>query len=262
MVQRYAVAVEYNGRSFSGWQSQREEEVLTVQEALESALSNVANHAVKVNCAGRTDAGVHASHQIAHFESTSLRTPYQWLRGTNANLPKTVRLRWVSPVATDFHARFSATARRYQYHIYNDPVAPAIFSGLYTWQSLPLDDQLMHSTAQCMLGEHDFSSFRAAGCQSKSPQRRIHSLTVFRRDRLVIIDVKANAFLQHMVRNIAGVLMAVGTGKEQASWVETVLQAQDRKQGGVTADPDGLYFVGVDYPEKHELPSLQSLLSV
>lgn len=261
MLQRIALAVEYNGQLFSGWQSQREAHVPTVQEALQKALSQVANHPVTVVCAGRTDAGVHALHQVVHFDSEAQRTPYQWLRGTNANLPRSVRVRWVQPVSDEFHARFSATARRYQYHIYNEPVAPAIYYGLYSWESTPLDAELMHEAGQCLLGEHDFSSFRAAGCQSRSPQRNLLHLKVFRRDNIVVIDVKANAFLQHMVRNIAGVLMAVGSGKIGSEWVSEVLAARDRTQGGVTAEPDGLFFVGVDYPESFGLPGLESLLT-
>jgi tRNA pseudouridine38-40 synthase len=261
VTQRVALAVEYNGHSFSGWQSQREEHVPTVQEALQKALSQVANHPVSVVCAGRTDAGVHATHQVVHFDTVAERSPYQWLRGTNANLPRSVRVRWVQPVAEHFHARFSATARRYQYHIYNDAVAPAIFHGLYSWETAVLDAALMHEAGQCLLGEQDFSSFRAAGCQSRSPMRNLHHLKVFRRDKLVVIDVKANAFLQHMVRNIAGVLIAVGNGKADAAWVAEVLAVKDRTLGGVTADPDGLFFVGVDYPDEFGLPGLETLLT-
>ena len=226
-----------------------------MQTFVEKALSAVANQAVAVFCAGRTDAGVHGTGQVIHFDSEANRDPAQWLRGANTNLPRDIRLRWVQPVAPDFHARFSATSRRYTYCIDNRLVAPGVFFGLHSWYGRPLDALLMHTEAQCLIGEHDFSSFRAAGCQSKSPVRNINCLAVRREGHMLILDIEANAFLQHMVRNIAGVLMAVGCKKQAPGWVASVLAARNRCDGGVTAPPHGLYLVGVGYPDKYALPA-------
>lgn len=256
--QRLALAVEYNGGEFFGWQSQKDPLTPGVQDALEKALSTVANQSIKVACAGRTDTGVHATHQVVHFDSEAQRTPRQWRLGCNANLPKGVKVRWAHVVGEDFHARFSATARRYVYCIDNQASAPAIFHGQLTWCRNPLNADLMHAEAQALVGEHDFSSFRAAGCQAKTPHRDLQEIIVRREKHIVSIEVQANAFLQHMVRNIAGVLMAVGSGRRPPGWCLDVLKACDRRQGGVTAPPDGLYFVGVKYPEEHELPSLSA----
>ncbi len=252
---RIAAVVEYNGAAFFGWQRQIDPHTPGVQNAVEQAISRVANHGVGVICAGRTDTGVHATHQVIHFDSAAQREPRQWLLGVNANLPAHVRLRTVTPMTSDFHARFSAQSRRYSYCIDNRPVKPGIFSGLHSWCRLPLDHELMHHEAQVLLGEHDFSAYRAAGCQAKTPNRRVLSVSVRRQAHLVMIEICANAFLQHMVRNIAGVLMAVGCGERPAGWARAVLEAADRTQGGVTATPDGLYLVGVDYPDRFKLPS-------
>ncbi len=194
-----------------------------------------------------------------HFDSPAQRSSFQWLRGANANLPRNIRLRWVKAVNPSFHARFSALARRYTYCIDNRAVAPGVFYGMHSWYSRPLDAELMQSESACLLGEHDFSSFRAAGCQSKSPVRCITSLTVRREKHMVLLDIEANAFLQHMVRNITGVLMAVGSGQQNVGWVQSVLDAKNRCDGGVTAPPHGLYLVGVTYPAEYDLPQSASL---
>lgn len=228
----------------------------TVQHALEHALARVAAHPVRTICAGRTDTGVHATAQIAHFDTSVERSPHQWLRGANTYLPKDIRLRWVQPVSHEFHARFSAVARRYRYFILNRPVKPAIFSGQQTHVHTPLDVNLMRAEADYLVGEHDFTSYRAVACQAKSPVRHIEYLRVVRSNNLIMLDIKANAFLQHMVRNIAGVLIAVGSGKETPGWAQMVLEARDRCVGGVTATPDGLYLVQVDYPSEFGLPEL------
>lgn len=253
--QRIAAIVEYNGSQFFGWQRQIDQQTPGVQNAVEQALSRVANQQISVICAGRTDTGVHATHQVIHFDSTAQRTPRQWLLGVNANLPAHIRLRSVTPVAADFHARFSAQSRRYVYCIDNRAVKPGIFAGLHSWCRLPLNNVLMHQESQALLGEHDFSGFRAAGCQAKTANRRVISIEVRRQGHMVFIDVCANAFLQHMVRNIAGVLMAVGCGERAAGWASAVLASADRTKGGVTAEPHGLYLVGVSYPDHFDLPT-------
>ncbi|MGD9661668.1 MAG: tRNA pseudouridine(38-40) synthase TruA [Porticoccaceae bacterium] len=254
-VLRMAAAVEYNGRHFCGWQ--RQSHSPSVQAAVEQALSFVANEAVTIACAGRTDTGVHATNQIIHFDTTAERQPHNWIRGANTRLPENVRLHWLARVDGRFHARFSALSRTYRYIICNEPVPPAIFRGLMTWCKEPLDEGLMHSAAQGLLGENDFSSFRAAGCQSRSPFRCVEKISVYRQGSLVVIEVTANAFLHHMVRNIAGVLLAVGRRQKQENWPRELLALRDRAQGEVTAPPDGLFLVSVAYPQHCGVPSFQ-----
>ncbi len=253
---RVALALEYNGRNYHGWQLQAKSAVPTVQQALEYALARVAAHPVRTICAGRTDTGVHATAQIVHFDSDVERSPRQWTRGTNTYLPEDVRVRWAQPVNHEFHARFSASSRRYRYFIINTPVRSAIFAGQQTHVYAPLDVAVMQAEAELLQGEHDFTSYRAVACQANSPVRRIEYLRVMRSNNVIMLDIKANAFLQHMVRNIAGVLIAVGSGKQAPGWAGTVLAARDRCAGGVTATPDGLYLVQVDYPPEFDLPTL------
>lgn len=252
---RIAMALEYQGRAYRGWQRQDKPYVSTVQAAVEAAVSHVAAQPVTILCAGRTDAGVHASHQLIHFDTPVARSAKAWLAGSNALLPEDVAAKWVRPVPADFHARFSATARRYRYVILNQARRSAHLVGGVTHFDLPLDAELMHREAQCLLGEQDFSAFRAASCQSVSPMRNIHFITVQRFGRMVMIDIQGNAFLHHMVRNIAGVLMAVGSGQQPPGWTADVLATRDRTQGGVTAKPDGLYLVDVIYPPQFGLPA-------
>lgn len=244
---RVALGLSYDGTAYHGWQSQ--EEVPSVQAALEKALSFVADHPVSVVCAGRTDGGVHALSQVVHFETTAVRTNYAWILGTNAQLPADIRVSWVQEVAEDFHARFSALARSYRYIIFNSPVHSALLRNQVTLCHRELEVERMQAAANYLVGEHDFTSFRALQCQAKSPVRTIHQLDIYRQDQFVIIDIKANAFLHHMVRNIAGVLIAIGSGKQEPIWAQEVLLAKDRAQGGVTAPSSGLYFMSVDYPE-------------
>lgn len=251
---RVACRVEYNGSHYHGWQSQPHLDVTTVQQAVEAALASVASAPLRVHCAGRTDTGVHGYGQIVHFDSPVPRSPKAWVLGGNANLPFDVRLHWAAPVAEDFHARFSATSRRYRYIIANTPIRPAHLVGQVTWQRRPLDAELMHQAAQSLLGEQDFSAFRAAACQSNSPNRNVHSVSVQRRGPLVIIDICANAFLHHMVRNIAGSLMAVGTGRNRTDWIAELIAGRDRTLAADTAAPDGLYLVDVGYPARFSLP--------
>jgi len=243
---RIALIVEYDGCQYHGWQAQRG--LHTVQGTLEHALSSVADQEIAVVCAGRTDTGVHATNQVVHFDSLKERTIRAWIYGANACLTKDVCVRWGKEMPEDFHARYSATSRSYRYVIYNTPIRPALHRCNVTWQYRQLDHRLMQESAQLLLGEHDFTSFRSVECQSKTPMRQIMKLGVSRRGDLVIIDITANAFLHHMVRNIAGVLMAVGSGKKPVNWVTDVLLARDRKLGAETAPPYGLYLVGVAYP--------------
>lgn len=207
-----------------------------------------------MHCAGRTDTGVHACAQIIHFDAPVSRSVKAWVLGTNTHLPESIRVLWARVVPTDFHARFSALSRRYRYIISNTRVGPAVLSGLLTWQRRPLDVDLMHAEAQSLLGERDFSSFRAASCQSTTAMRNVHFIEVSRRGQLVMIDIQANAFLHHMVRNIAGSLMAVGMGRQDRGWLAELIAVKDRNLAAETAAPHGLYLVKVEYPEMYTLP--------
>lgn len=251
---RVALALEYDGRSFHGWQLQKSG-VRSVEAELNRAVARVADHPVDLVCAGRTDAAVHASYQIVHFDTPSVRNLRSWVMGINTALPDDIAVHWAGHGVGDFHARFSATYRRYRYVIYNSPVRPGIQRGQVSWTYRPLDSERMHEAAQALSGEHDFSSFRAAGCQSRSPNRFMERISVTRNGDFVVIDVQANAFLHHMVRNIAGALMAVGSGARPVTWIREILETRDRKAAGVTAPPFGLYLVDVGYPERFAIPS-------
>ena len=258
---RIAVGVEYDGSRFCGWQLQ-EDGVRTVQGAVESALGKVANHEVRVICAGRTDTGVHATEQVIHFDSDAARDERAWVFGANANLPKDVVLLWAKPVSDEFHARFSAIRRSYRYVIFTREVRPTFLAGRVTWHHHDLDIERMQQAGNLLLGEHDFSSYRAIACQAKSPVRTLHRLEVSRQGPFIFIDVEANAFLHHMVRNIAGVLMSIGAGEKPVEWSREVLEARDRTLGGVTAHPSGLYLTAVGYPEEFGIPQLPPLSPV
>ncbi|MGY6553835.1 MAG: tRNA pseudouridine(38-40) synthase TruA [Wenzhouxiangella sp.] len=251
-LRRFAAAVEYDGSGFFGWQRQRQ--TPTVQACLEDALSRVADHSVQVHCAGRTDTGVHARCQVVHFDTSAERSERSWVLGTNTHLAPGISLLWLRAVEADFHARFSARRRRYHYRILNRWVRPALERGRVAWVRHPLDAERMHAGAQLLLGEHDFSSFRAAGCQSRSPVRTVHAVAVRRCAHEIHVDIEANAFLYHMVRNIAGALIRVGRGLEPVAWMADLLQRRDRTAGGVTAPPEGLYFVAPSYPDFPALP--------
>lgn len=250
---RIALGIEYDGSAYHGWQTQQPG-VPTVQQTLEQALSKVANQPVQVVCAGRTDRGVHGFGQVVHFDTEAQRGMHNWLMGTNVNLPPDINLTWAQPVPDDFHARFSATGRRYRYLILNRPSRSALLHKRATWIHAPLDAEAMHRAGQGLLGEHDFSSYRAIGCQAKHPVRTLESLQVTRHGDLIELAVAANAFLHHMVRNIAGVLLAVGRGEQDEDYPSRVLEHRDRTKGGVTAPPDGLYFAGVRYPDEFAIP--------
>lgn len=231
-----------------------------MQAALEQALSRVADHPVRVICAGRTDAGVHGVGQVVHFDTTAVRSERAWVLGGNVHLPLDINLNWAREAPGDFHSRFSALARRYRYLILNQPQRSALWRGRATWHYRPLDVKQMQIAGQALIGEHDFSAFRAAECQARHPIRDIHELILHRQGNGVVLEVEANAFLQHMVRNIAGVLMTIGAGDQPVEWAQEVLEQRDRTQAGVTAPAEGLYLLAVRYPERFGLPMVTETL--
>lgn len=253
-VSRIALGVEYKGARYRGYQRQVDG-VPSIQETLERALSRVAGgQPVSLTCAGRTDALVHASGQVVHFDTTVQRSPHAWVMGANANLPADISVTWAQQMPMGFDARFSAVSRRYRYVIYNDPIRPAHLAQEVTWNHRPLDIVAMREAAAMLVGTHDFSAFRASQCQAKSPVKTVHHLELLEFGRLIVIDIRANAFLHHMVRNIAGVLMTIGAGEQPVDWARQVLESRRREQGGVTAHPYGLYLVHVEYPAQFDIP--------
>ena len=243
---KIALGVEYLGTDFHGWQIQKSG-LRTVQGVVEPALSKIANHPVRVFCSGRTDAGVHAQEQVIHFETETTRTDGAWLFGGNANLPSDVNFKWAKEVGDDFHARFNAHARSYEYKIHNHPVRSSLKAGYYLWEPRSLNIDEMKKAAAFLVGEHDFSCFRGSMCQAKSPIKTIEYLQIDAIDDDLIIKVKANAFLHHMVRNIVGTLLKIGRGEENPEWMLSVLDSKDRKEAGPTAEPQGLYFIKAHY---------------
>ncbi len=259
--QRFALGIEYDGSGFCGWQRlskhgepEREGEE-TLQAALEFAISFVAGHPVETICAGRTDAGVHAECQVVHFDSHAARDPRSWMLGVTSRLPSQIAVRWCRPVAHDFHARFSARARRYRYRILNRPVRAALGRQYLSWERRPLDADAMHRAAQALLGENDFSSFRTVHCQSPHAWRELQEIRVTRTGDVVEVEVQANAFLHHMVRNIVGSLLMVGSGEKPERWIAELLETRDRTVAGPTAPSTGLVFLGPRYPAQWNLPA-------
>lgn len=250
---RIALGLEYDGSRYHGWEAQRHTE-LTVQATLERALARIADAPVRTVVAGRTDTGVHAAGQVVHFETAIHRPSRAWVLGTNSHLPPDVSVSWAQEVPADFHARFSARWRAYRYLLMDRRARSALRAGRVCWRRYPLDHGRMHAAAQVLVGEHDFSAFRGADCQAHSPVRQVHRLRVRRRGELVIVDICANAFLHHMVRNIVGSLLPIGEGSRPAAWLGEVLAARDRRAAGVTAPAAGLYLVAVGYPD-HALPA-------
>ena len=258
---RIALGIEYNGSNYYGWQ--RQAHANSIQQTIEEAISKVANTTLQVHAAGRTDTAVvalaklgvrpivHAVEQIAHFDCAESREMKAWVMGTNSHLPNSITILWAKPVDDDYHARFSAVSRRYRYVILNRPTRPAILFGQVTWVYKVLDVEKMSTAADSLIGTHDFSSYRALSCQAKSPIRTVHDLQVTRKGEFIFIDIHADAFLHHMVRNIAGVLIEIGAGEQNMEWSKTVLELRDRTQGGVTASASGLYLVKVQYDEKY-----------
>lgn len=249
---RIALGVEYDGTDFHGWQRQRTGR--TVQGCLEEALSRVADHELAAVCAGRTDTGVHAIEQVIHIDTAAVRNENAWIRGGNANLPADIRIQWAREADDTFHARFSARRRHYRYVILNRAYPSAQLRHRACWVCAELDEARMRQATINLLGEHDFTSFRALACQAKHPVRTIYTLEVNRCGDFIYIDVVANAFLHHMVRCIAGVLITTGRGEAPPEWVKQVLDARDRAVGGITAPAAGLYLVAVHYPERFAIP--------
>lgn len=249
---RIALGVEYDGSAYYGWQSQPHGN--TVQDVLQAALSGVAAQPVAVIAAGRTDTGVHALEQVVHFDTGVERPLSAWVRGTNALLPKNVSVLWAHAVPDEFHARFSAHGRSYRYVLLDRPVRPAIRHGKVGWFHLPLDVEAMRAAAAYLLGEHDFTAFRAAECQAKSPVKHLHRLDIRREGELIVFELAANAFLHHMVRNLVGSLVYVGKGKHSPEWVRDVLESRSRALAAPTFAPDGLYFCSAEYDAKWGLP--------
>lgn len=256
---RIALGLEYDGAPFSGWQIQSSSNIETVQGKVEGALTKVADEPIKTFCAGRTDAGVHATNQVIHFDSSINRGVKAWTIGVNSLLPPSIRVKWAENVDNSFHARFSATARRYQYLVYCQKIESPLL-----WQKalqIPgeLDISLMNQAAVGLIGEHDFSAFRAAGCQSRSSKRCVIAANWYKKGSFVIFDVKANAFLLHMVRNFVGAFLDVGRGNKSVEWISELLAGGDRSLGSATAPPNGLYLAGVDYPAIHDIHKCLSL---
>ncbi len=249
---RIALGIEYAGDGFEGWQSQAHGR--TVQDRLERAVADIAGHAVRLHCAGRTDAGVHATAQVAHFDTLAVRPLSAWVRGVNNRLEGPVTVRWAVETAESFHARFAAQARRYRYILYNSATRPALLAGRVGWFHGALDEAAMAEATVALVGRHDFSAFRAAGCQAKSPVKHMHEARVCRDGAYLIFDFHANAFLHHMVRNLVGVLVEVGKGRVGADHVAQVLASCDRSRAAATFSPHGLYLCGVDYPSHWPLP--------
>ena len=249
---RLAVGVEYCGRDFSGWQ--RQSGARTVQGCLEEALGRIAGHEIVLQCAGRTDAGVHASYQVAHFDTPVERPMPAWTLGANTHLPADTGVVWSRPVPVAFHARYGAVRRRYRYLVLNRRARSGLWEGRVAWEPRPLDENAMAAAARFLLGEHDFTSYRARGCQASSPRRCLYRLDVRRKGNWVIVEAEANAFLQRMVRNLAGVLLTIGLGRRRPVWARQVLLARARECGGYTAPPQGLYLADVRYPRRFRLP--------
>jgi tRNA pseudouridine38-40 synthase len=257
---RIALGVEYNGQSFYGWQAQQG--LSTIQGHLQEALARIAGEPIQLICAGRTDARVHATGQVVHFDTHAKRHIDAWIWGTNSALPSTIAVRWAKMVDYHFHARFSAIARRYRYVIYNHPIRPAILTGRVSWYYFPLNIEQMKIAATYLIGEQDFTSFRSSQCGSKSPMRHIVDCQLYRQGDYVIIEIEANAFLHHMVRNIVGVLAKIGAGFKPAGWMQEVIHAKNRRLAAETASPDGLYLIRVSYPKAYSFPLSDQLFLI
>ena len=253
---RIALSVEYDGSRFHGWQYQPRQR--TVQGVLQAAVSQVANTPIEVFAAGRTDTGVHALSQVVHFDTDVFRAEHNWLMGLNSNLPDDVCVKWIKNVPDSFHARFSAVKRRYRYLILNRNSRSALHHRRMWWYYKSLDENNMQLAANMLLGQHDFSAFRAQECQAKSPIKTLDKILVTRRDDCIAVDVEARSFLHHMVRNLLGVLVPVGEGKRPVNWVAEVLQSRDRNLAGVTAPAHGLYLTQVVYPQEYSLPAVSA----
>ena len=255
---RIALGLSYDGGSFEGWQSQPS--MNTVQDHLETALAGIAGQPVRVNGAGRTDAGVHAIAQVAHFDCEAVRPQSAWVRGVNAGLPPEIAVQWAQPVSEEFHARFSAFERSYRYVLYNHSVRPGLASRHAAWFHRPLDVERMQAAVSVLTGEHDFSAFRSSECQAKSPVKQMKRVQVSRKGPYVLFDFTANAFLHHMVRNIVGCLVYVGKGRHPTQWLGEVLQGRDRRKAAPTMSAAGLYLVDIGYEPRWKLPGFARMM--
>ena len=249
---RVALGISYNGQAYQGWQSQPGGK--TVQDRLEAALSRFANEPISTLCAGRTDAGVHALMQVVHFDTSRERDTHAWIRGTNANLPRDIAVQWAVHTTDAFHCRACATSRRYAYVLLESPVRPSVDTGRVGWSMRPLDEQAMRTAAAYLLGEHDFTSFRASQCQALSPVKQMLGIHFTRQGAYWRIEFEATAFLHHMIRNIMGCLLYIGQGRHDPEWIQTVLAAKDRRAAAPTFSPDGLYFLGPRYAAHWQMP--------
>lgn len=252
-MQRFAIGIEFCGTRFKGWQTQQAG-VRSIQETLEQVLSKIANEPIIVHGAGRTDAGVHATNMIAHFDTNAIRPERGWMMGTNTQITKDIALTWIKPMDSDFHARFKACARRYRYVVYNAPQRPALLYGQVTHIYAPLNVEKMIAAAAKFQGIHNFETFRAAACQSKQPVRHVSHCTLFQHGAYLVLDIQADGFLHHMVRNIMGCLLEIGQGLYDIDHIDTLFAAQDRRAAGITAPPHGLYFIQAYYPPEFDLP--------
>ncbi|EEH69852.1 tRNA pseudouridine synthase A [Acinetobacter haemolyticus ATCC 19194] len=252
-MQRYAIGIEFCGTQYRGWQTQQAG-VASVQETIEKVLSTIADHPIILHGAGRTDAGVHATNMVAHFDTTAIRPDRGWLMGTNSQLPKDISLQWIKRMDESFHARFKARARRYRYIVYNAPTRPALLYKQVTHLYQTLDVQKMIAAAAKFEGTHNFETFRAAACQSNQPVRHVKHCRLFEHGRYLVLDIQADGFLHHMVRNIMGCLLEIGQGMYEIDHIDHMFAAQDRKAAGITAPADGLYFIQAEYPEQFDLP--------
>ncbi len=256
---RIALGIEYDGSGFTGWQSQPHGK--TVQDVLEKAIAAVAGEPLRTICAGRTDTGVHALCQVVHFDCPVARPETAWVRGVNAHLPPQVAVRWAKEVGGDFHARFLARSRSYRYLLLNRAVRPALMAGRVGWYHHPLDIAAMREAAACLIGEHDFSAFRAAECQAKSPVKQLDRADISTQGDLIVFDFRANAFLHHMIRNLVGSLVFIGNGNHPAAWMAELLEAKDRTRAARTFAPDGLYFAGAEYDAVWQLPDAGRIMA-
>lgn len=252
-MQRFAVGIEFSGVEYRGWQTQQTG-VRSVQETIEKVLSKVANEPIMLHGAGRTDAGVHATNMVAHFDTHAIRSIDGWLMGSNSQLPKDISIQWIKEMDMAFHARFKAQARRYRYVVYNNPVRPALLYKQVTHIYYPLDADKMIEAAKKFEGTHNFESFRASSCQSNQPVRHVSHCRLIRHGCYLVLDIQADGFLHHMVRNIMGCLLEIGQGMYGIDHIDEIFAAEDRKAAGITAPPDGLYFIQAHYPEQFDLP--------
>ncbi|AOA57209.1 tRNA pseudouridine(38-40) synthase TruA [Acinetobacter larvae] len=254
-MQRFAIGIEFCGTRYRGWQTQQAG-VRSIQQTIETVLSKIADEPISLHGAGRTDAGVHATNMVAHFDTQAIRPERGWIMGANSQLPKDIAIQWIQAMDQDFHARFKAQARRYRYVVYHSPRRPALLYKQVTHAYYPLNVEKMIAAAKKFEGTHNFESFRAAACQSNQPVRHVKHCRLIQHGPFLILDIQADGFLHHMVRNIMGCLLEIGQECYDIAHIDEIFAAQDRKAAGITAPPDGLYFIHADYPAQFNLPHI------